>query len=76
MRDYKIQNIELASAIMTAVGFEPEINFDENLATFTFPNGPEVWETVVDFESGLMLDAKKLLANRLKLYRRIRRGGA
>lgn len=76
MKDYRIQNLDLAACIMTVTGFEPEITFpDGSLATFTFPDCQEVRDVVIGYESGLALNARKLLANRLKLFRRIRQGG-
>lgn len=75
MKDYRIQNIDLAAAIQTATGIEPGITFDGRLAEFAFPDSQEVRDVVIAYESGLTLNAKRLLSHRLNLFKRIRRGG-
>lgn len=73
---YRIQNLDLAACIQTVTGIEPEISFpDGRLAAFAFPDSKEVRDVVIAYESGLMLNARRLLSNRLMLFKRIR-GGA
>jgi len=75
-RPYATKNIELSATIMTVTGIDPAINFDDHwLATFTFPVTPEVSTVVIQYESGIQADARKLLSNRNQLFKRIR-GGA
>lgn len=73
---YRIQNLDLAACIQTATNIEPKITFpDGKLAAFAFPDSREVRDVVLAYESSLMLNARRLLSNRLNLFRRIRQGG-
>lgn len=76
MQDYRIQNLDLAACIQTVTGIEPEISYpDGRLAAFAFPDSREVRDVVLAYEVDLRLNARRLLSNRLNLFRRIRQGG-
>lgn len=75
-RPYQTKNIELSATIKTITGIDPEISFNDNwLATFIFPITPEVSTVVIQYESGIQADARKLLSNRNQLFKRVRGGG-
>jgi hypothetical protein len=72
-RTYQTKNIEQASTIKTIAKADPDISFDESgLATFTFPETPEVTAVVMRYESGVQADAKTLLNTRNQLFRRVK----
>lgn len=75
-RTYQTKNLELASAIKTLTGLDPDISFDgQGIATLQFPMTQAVADVVMRFESGILIDARTLLATRNQLYRRVRGGG-
>lgn len=72
-RPYQTKNIEQAATIQTVTGIDPIISFDgSGMATFTFSGTPEVFETVINYDTGIQADARKLLNNRNQLFKRIR----
>jgi hypothetical protein len=74
-RTYQTKNIEQAAAIKTQVKIDPAISFDETgLATFTFPQTPEVVAVVMAYDTGILVDARTVLNTRNQLFRRIKGG--
>lgn len=74
-RTYQTKHIEQAAAITTITKIDPQISFDESrLATFTFPENPEVTAVVMNYESGIQADAKTVLNTRNQLFKRVRGG--
>jgi len=76
MADYRIENIDLAATIWTATGVMPEVSpSDRGLAAFTFPETNDVCNAVIRYEgTGIMVNARRLLANRRTLYRMVKGG--
>ena len=74
-RPYQTKNIEQAATIQTATGIEPDLSFDgSGLATFSFPPAPEVSQIVMNYESGISVDARTLLNTRNQLFKRVKGG--
>jgi hypothetical protein len=72
-RHYKTKSIEQASTIKTAKKLDPELSFDETgIATFTFPEKPEVVNVVMNYEFGFLVDARTVLNTRNQLLRRVK----
>lgn len=71
-RAYQTKNIELAAAIQTIASEIPLITYNDGLATFNFRLTQQVADVVMGYESGIQSDARQLLNNRNKLYKRIR----
>ncbi len=70
------QNIDLAATIQAVTGTEPTITQGGPLATFTFPAAQIVKDVLVGYETGLQIEARRLLATRNQLFRRLRGGRA
>lgn len=72
-RTYKTKNIEQAATIKTDAKVDPAISFDESgLATFTFPQTPEVVAVVLNYDTGVLVDARTVLNTRNQLFRRVK----
>ena len=74
----RISNIDLAAAITTSTGLQPEIsNYPAGqLQAFFFPDDSEVVSVITRYSTGeLSLPAQRLLACRSSLYRMIRTHG-
>ena len=70
-RQYHTRNIEQAAAIQTVSKIEPVISWSESrLATFTFPSTEEVINAVLNYESGISVDARTCLDTRNQLFKR------
>lgn len=72
---FTTQDIDIAAAIMTATGQQPEIfrQPDHDLASFEFPANETVQAVVMAYASGeLMQPVKRFAACRSWLYRQAR----
>lgn len=66
------QNIDLAATVQAVTGAEPIINHGGQLSTFTFPAAQAVKDVLVGYETGLKVEARRLLTVRNQLFRRLR----
>lgn len=79
-RTFETDNIDLSSYLVTA-GYQPSIfrNAGSNRAVFCFSETADLLKTIVEFERGAALPAKRLLTTRAYLYREagrvVREGG-
>lgn len=74
----RIDNIDLAAAIVTSTGHSPKLSNKPNgqLQTFTFPDLPEIVKVITLFTTGeLSLPAKRLLVCRSALYKQVKSVG-
>lgn len=67
-------NIDVAASIQTVTGIIPEIAYQDGavIASFMFPATPAVRKALVGYETGLNLEAKRLLSTRNQLFRRLK----
>ncbi len=67
-------NIDVAASVQTVTGIIPEIVYSDAavIASFMFPATPVVREALVGYETGLNLEAKRLLGVRNQLFRRLK----
>lgn len=70
----KTQSIDHAATIQAVTGTEPTIDHGGQLSTFTFPATQAVKDVLVGYETGLKVEARRLLAVRNQLFRRLRGG--
>lgn len=74
-RTYQTKNLELGSTIKSVTGIDPDINFDDQgIATLEYTMCQTVADVVMQYESGIKVDARTLLTVRNQLYRRVRQG--
>lgn len=74
MRVFETRDLDLASAIQTATGNEPNLEQHppQDLVTFSFPHTVETRDTVVAYAAGnLVLNVRRLLNRRAWLYREV-----
>lgn len=72
MKTFETQEIDLAAAIITATGVEPDMHPVGALVSFTFPDDSTTKRVVLDFVSGrLILDVKRFAYRRSWLYRQV-----
>lgn len=74
MQALETKDLDLASAIQTATGIEPDLaqRFPHDLVTFSFPTTPETRDVVLAYTAGtLVLDVRRLLNRRAWLYREV-----
>lgn len=80
-RTFETENIDLSSYLVTA-GYQPAIlrKVGSNRAVFCFPETADLLHTIVEYERGAALPAKRLLHTRSYLFREagrvVREGGA
>lgn len=79
-RVFETDSIDLAS-FLSAAGYAPTVERHHGgiRALFTFTECPELLTTIVNYERGASLPAKRLLNSRSRLYREasdvVKRGG-
>lgn len=66
------KNLDVASAVQAVTGTEPTIAHGGTLATFTFPATQAVKDVIVGYETGLRVEARRLLTVRNHLFRRLK----
>lgn len=71
---YRVRDVDIAASIATSTGAEPDVVLAERgMVDFVFQATPEVLTAVARYASeSLSLDAKRLLATRQRLFRKIR----